>query len=137
MKVVLDTNVLVSGLLSPFGPPGEIVRLVSSGSLQLCFDARILSEYEDVLKRPKFGFSSAQTRVLLNQIEGDGFVVAAEPLSHRLPDVGDEPFLEVAWTGKAEALITGNTKHFPRAACGPVPVVSPADFLELYRKKMK
>jgi putative PIN family toxin of toxin-antitoxin system len=137
VKVVLDTNVLVSGLLSPFGPPGEIVRMVSSGSLQVCFDARILSEYEDVLKRPKFGFPSAQTRVLLNQIEGDGLVVAAEPLAHRLPDPWDEAFLEVAWTGQAEALITGNTKHFPRAACGRVLVLSPADFLSFYRKNMK
>lgn len=44
MKVVLDTNVVVSGLLSPFGPPGEIVRMTADGFLELCYDARILSE---------------------------------------------------------------------------------------------
>ncbi len=49
MIVVVDTNVLVAGLLSPFGPPGEIVRMIVAGSLSLCFDARILSEYSDVL----------------------------------------------------------------------------------------
>lgn len=53
MRIVLDTNVLVAGLLSPFGPCGEIVRMVSSGEPALCFDARILSEVNDVLKRPK------------------------------------------------------------------------------------
>jgi putative PIN family toxin of toxin-antitoxin system len=137
MKVVLDTNVLVSGLLAPFGPPGEMVRMVSSGSLQICFDARILSEYEEVLRRPKFGFSPDETRLLLNQIQGDGFVVAADPLPHRLPDPWDEPFVEVAWAGKAEALITGNIRHFPRSACGGVFVVSPADFLDFYRKNKK
>ena len=42
MNIVLDTNVLVAGLLSPFGPCGEIVRMVSSGALTLAFDARIL-----------------------------------------------------------------------------------------------
>jgi predicted nucleic acid-binding protein len=39
LRIVLDTNVLVSGLLSPFGAPGEIVRMVSSGALVLCVDA--------------------------------------------------------------------------------------------------
>jgi putative PIN family toxin of toxin-antitoxin system len=56
MKIVLDTNVLVAGLLSPFGPCGEIVRMVSSSKVTLCIDALILSEYSEVLHRPKFGF---------------------------------------------------------------------------------
>ena len=47
MNIVLDTNVLVAGLLSPFGPCGQIVRMVSSGELTLSFDARILAEYEE------------------------------------------------------------------------------------------
>lgn len=56
MNIVLDTNVLVAGLLSPFGTCGEIVRMVSSGELRLSFDARIFTEYEEVLNRPKFKF---------------------------------------------------------------------------------
>jgi putative PIN family toxin of toxin-antitoxin system len=56
MNIVLDTNVLVAGLLSPFGPCAEIVRMISSGKLTLSFDARILSEYNQVLRRPKFKF---------------------------------------------------------------------------------
>ena len=48
MKVVLDTNVLVSGLLNPYGPPGRIVQLAAAGELQLCLDARILAEYREV-----------------------------------------------------------------------------------------
>ncbi|MBE0618826.1 MAG: putative toxin-antitoxin system toxin component, PIN family, partial [Proteobacteria bacterium] len=57
MIIVLDTNVLVAGLLSPFGPPGQIARMVSSEDLHLCVDARILSEYAEVLRRPRFGFA--------------------------------------------------------------------------------
>ena len=48
MKIVLDTNVLVSGLLSPYQAPGEIVRMCSSGTLSICYDARILGEYREV-----------------------------------------------------------------------------------------
>ena len=62
MRIVLDTNVLVSGLLSPHRPPGEIVRLVSGGLVSLCLDARIVAEYRDVLARPRFGFDQAALR---------------------------------------------------------------------------
>ena len=62
MKIVLDTNVLVSGLLTPFGPSGKIVRMVSAGRLILQIDARILSEYQEVLHRPKFKFNKDHIR---------------------------------------------------------------------------
>ena len=52
MKIALDTTFLVAGLLSPFGPCAEMVRMPSSGGLTLYFDARILSEYSKVLRRP-------------------------------------------------------------------------------------
>ncbi|MCG6535057.1 MAG: putative toxin-antitoxin system toxin component, PIN family [Syntrophales bacterium LBB04] len=68
MKIVLDTNVLVAGLLSPFGSCGEIIRMVSSGKLRLGLDARILSEYNEVLHRPKFGFEKDNMAALLDYI---------------------------------------------------------------------
>ena len=63
MKIVLDTNVLVSGLLTPFGSSGEIVRMVFSGELLLYIDARILTEYKDVLHRPKFKFNKENIEI--------------------------------------------------------------------------
>jgi uncharacterized protein len=98
VKVVVDTNVLIAGLLSPFGPPGEILRMVASGTLRLCFDARILTEYEEVLARPKFRFNAGQTQALMEHIQAEGFSVAGAPLLLRLPDPSDEPFLESAMT---------------------------------------
>lgn len=56
MLAVLDTNVVVSGLLKPYSSAGYIVRLVAEGALQVAYDARILLEYREVLARPKFGF---------------------------------------------------------------------------------
>ena len=78
MKIVLDTNVLVAGLLSPFGSCGDIVRMVSSGNLTLCIDARVLSEYHEVLERPKLVSTTTRLRpssTILNVIVG----------SYRLP----------------------------------------------------
>lgn len=133
MRLVLDTNVLVSGLLSPFGPPGEIVRMVSSGSIVLCLDARIFDEYEQVLLRPRFGFDPDSVAALLDYIDFRSEVAASEPLSQRLPDPDDEPFLEVAIACSADCLITGNVRHFPPEARGGVTVLTPSDFLEVYR----
>jgi uncharacterized protein len=137
VKVVLDTNVLVAGLLSPFGPPGEIVRMVASGTLSLCFDARILSEYAEVLARPKFQFDHEQIHILLDQIRAEGEPVADHPLHLRLPDESDEPFLEAALAGNAECVITGNLKHFPIARCRDMRILLPKEFLDCYRKETR
>jgi putative PIN family toxin of toxin-antitoxin system len=136
MNVVIDTNVLVAGLLSPFGPCGEIVRMVSSGELSLCFDARIFSEYAEVLRRPKFKFSKEKVAALLDLIEHRGRPVASSPLPHSLPDPDDEPFLEVAIAGQSACLITGNHAHFPPPLCQNVKIHSPSEFLEFYRENM-
>jgi len=137
MKIVLDTNVLVAGLLSPFGSCAKIVRMVSSGELTLYFDARILSEYSEVLRRSKFRFHINKVIALLDNIEHSGHLVASSPLSNPLPDPGDQPFLEVAIAGQAVCLVTGNHAHFPSKLCQGIKVFSTKDFLTFYRKQQK
>ena len=134
MRVVLDTNVVVSGLLSPFGPAAALVRLVAGAALTVCHDARILAEYREVLLRPKFRFDPVLVETFLHVVEIEGEPIAAGPLQARLPDPDDEPFLEVAFAARAEALITGNAKHFPREVAHPVVVLSPRAALERLRK---
>ncbi len=134
MRVVVDTNVMVSGLLAPYGPAGEIVRMVSAGHLSLCYDTRILAEYAEVLVRPKFPFEHYLVADLLAQVRESGIVVAAVPLQLRLPDPDDEMFLQAALAGDAECLITGNLRHFPPAKRQGITVVTPADFLEHHWK---
>jgi len=135
MNIVLDTNVLVAGLLSPFGPCGEIVRMVSSGEITLSFDARILNEYQEVLARPKFKFDKDKTAALLDQIEHRGLTTAPSPLLISLPDIDDEPFLEVAIAAQTICIVTGNQIHFPADLCQGVMVLSPSEFLTYYKKK--
>ncbi|HVG08643.1 MAG TPA: putative toxin-antitoxin system toxin component, PIN family [Thermoanaerobaculia bacterium] len=136
MKIVLDTNVLVSGLLQPFGPSGQIVRLVASGDLILCHDPRILAEYQEVLLRKKFSFDPERVEILLEEIRAGGIPVAARPLAVRLPDSDDEPFLEVALAGGAQCLVTGNARHYPDEARSGAEVLSPRAFIDLYRAQL-
>jgi putative PIN family toxin of toxin-antitoxin system len=135
VKIVLDTHVLVSGLLRPHGPAGDIVRMASSGSLTLSLDARILSEYRRVLARPRFSFNGERVELLLHQIASAGDMVACRPLPASLPDANEDVFLEITMSGEARRLVTENPKRYPpRVRHGLV--VSPQELLELYRKEM-
>jgi putative PIN family toxin of toxin-antitoxin system len=112
LLAVLDTNILVSALLSD-GPPAVIVDWVAVRNIRPCFDGRILGEYWDVLSRPKFGFSPLRIDRLIHDIVSSGFEVEAAISSGVLmPDESDRKFYEVAKTAGA-MLITGNTKHYP------------------------
>lgn len=133
MKIVLDTNVLVAGLLNPYGPPGRIVQMVAAGELRVCYDARIICEYRDVLLRPAFGFRPEHVDALLEQIHTTGEPIAAAPLGVTLPDPDDEPFLEAAIAAGAEYLVTGNARHYPARSTKGVRVLSPAKFLDACR----
>jgi putative PIN family toxin of toxin-antitoxin system len=133
VRIVLDTNVLVSGLLNPHGAPATIVGLVAEGSLVVCYDTRILLEYRDVLHRARFGFDPAAVESLLMQIQADGEPVTARPLRQGLADPSDEVFLEVAVAAGVRWLVTGNLRHFPPTRSGGVTPVSPVAFLQVLR----
>ena len=133
MRVVLDTNVLVSGLISPKGPPAEILKLLESDLLVPCFSDRILAEYHDVLFRPHLGILPAAATLLLEDLEIAGLRVLASPRRVRLPDSTDEPFLDAALESAADFLVTGNLRHFPAPLRQDVAVVSPRESIEVLR----
>lgn len=129
MRVVVDTNVLVSGLLNPRGAPGRILDLVLAGHVSLVVDDRILAEYHDVLRRGRFGFEARDVDALLASIDATALHVHGALLAERLPDEDDEPFLEAAIAGEADALVTGNVRHFPARLAQGVRILSPAAFV--------
>lgn len=135
MKIVLDTNVVVSGLLNSQGNPAQVLTLALAGAVQACHDERILAEYAEVLARPRFKFDPKRVREVLNKIETDGLAVDASGESDLgLPDTDDEPFLAVALAASVDFLVTGNLADYPpdkRRGCA---VVSPAAFMEHWRK---
>ena len=130
MKIVLDTNVLVSALLNPHGPPASILNLVINSKIRLLYDNRILQEYIEVLHREKFGFNTASIDALISFFLSEGDYIAAEPVEIKFKDEDDCVFCEVMTSGEADFLITGNLAHFPKDA----KIVRPADFLKAYGK---
>ncbi|MFL5540675.1 MAG: putative toxin-antitoxin system toxin component, PIN family [Longimicrobiaceae bacterium] len=136
MRIVLDTNVLVSALLNPHGTPGRIIDLVLSGAVVVLFDDRILAEYRDVLARPKLRIAPVESAYLLEFIETEGVLAPAPPLDIALPDPDDLPFVEVAAASFTDALVTGNARHFAAAVeTLSIPIVSPAEFIDLWHMR--
>lgn len=133
MKVVLDTNILVSALLTPEGVSGQVLDLFRKSLLTLLLDERILGEYRTVLARPRFGFETGVVDELLAFLDRFGMHVIANPLGFSIPDPTDVPFLEVALSGGAEVLVTGNKRDYGRPPKG-LKILNPAEFLALYRK---
>jgi len=130
--VVVDTNVLVSGLLTSFHPPARMVDQIVAQSINVAFDDRIIAEYEEVLARPKFQFEPSQAKAIVDHIRLNGVLVSAAPLGVKdLPDLSDLPFGEVAVAAHADALVTGDKGHFDYLEAFGVPVLSPAEFMEL------
>ncbi|MDA3940439.1 MAG: putative toxin-antitoxin system toxin component, PIN family [Spirochaetia bacterium] len=131
MKIVLDTNVLVSGLINANGFPGKIVDLVQNNILQLTVDSRMMEEYLDVLNRDKFKsyFSNYDIEIFLDFIAHTSCHSISSIIISDLPDKGDIPFLEIALTENV-ILITGNTKHFPNELCQGCTILTPKIFCE-------
>ena len=134
--IVLDTNVLVSGLLSAYRPPGRIIDFLLTGSVGIAYDDRVWGEYSEVLARPKFKFDSRRVSAVLQFLKGNGRFIPAPPL-HQLdmtlvPDMDDLPFAEVAVAAKVDALVTGNVRHFGFLEAYPVAVLPPSEFVRIW-----
>ena len=134
MIIVADTNVIVSALIKPFSDSAQILNMVLSGKVRLAYDTRIITEYEEVLKRDKFGFDFDHIDSIMIQIKEEGVLVVSLPVDENLPDKDDLPFIEAALSGNADFIVTGNKKHFPKAQYKNVRVVSPSEFLEKYKR---
>jgi len=126
MKVVIDTNVLVSALYTADNNHRKILDMIGREEIKPCYDYRIIVEYENVLRRPKFGFLERDVNALLGRIKSRGYSVIAKSYPHAVIDENDRAFLEVAITCGAY-LITGNTKHYPNEPF----ILTSAEFLKM------
>ena len=130
--IVLDTNVLVAALLNVHGVPARLWRLILAGHVRLCVDQQILVEYDEVLRRPKFGFRIDDVNSILAFIEDTAVKATPVPLPAASIDPDDQVFMEVALTAQAAYLVTGNLKHFSHVHQHGVRVVPPGKFMEKF-----
>ncbi len=115
---VIDTNVLVSALLSKNEEAAtvQILERVLAGEIIPVYSIEIMKEYREVLNRKKFKFTKELINYLLSSIEHYGVNVYPAPTEEKLPDMKDLPFYEVVMEKRVDNtyLVTGNIKHFPK-----------------------
>jgi putative PIN family toxin of toxin-antitoxin system len=129
MRAVIDTNVLVSAMLTPAGTSAKLVEAICTGKLQPVMSHEIFLEYVQVLNRPRFGFNKSEVASLLEDMTALAlFVQPPFKAAVILPDLDDERFIAAALHSVCH-VITGNAKHFP-ASTG-AKVLSPAEALAL------
>ena len=136
MRAVLDTNVLVSGLLFG-GPPQELVRLAEAGAFEIVASEETLAELEEVVSRSKFTDRLRE----LGRTPGDvarGFrsiatIVVPEPIDGICSDHDDDIFIGAALSAQADVIVSGDTHLLGCSTKSPVPVLRVSEFLAVLR----
>jgi putative PIN family toxin of toxin-antitoxin system len=135
MRIVVDTNVVRSGIFSPTGASREILLLVDEGVLTPVVSVPLLLEYESVLKRAEFlqdvGLSSRDIDDILDRLlSRSSFQIIHFLWRPFLPDARDDCVLECAVNGRADVLLTFNKRDFPNVEKHfGVRICTPGEFL--------
>jgi putative PIN family toxin of toxin-antitoxin system len=129
-RVVVDTNVVVSGTLVDQGLSASILDLAANKKIHMIVSPDILAEYAGVLRRPRFKLSPSHVDKVLSVIRKTSEMVKPTRKLFISRDETDNRFYECAEAGKADFLVTGNRKHFPVHHKG-TRIVSPREFIEL------
>jgi len=132
MKVVLDTNIVVSAALTPEGNSAKIIDLLTSHQdIQLSYSTEILTEYEDVLSRPRLNIKTEMRIRVINLLKNIGILIEPMPSNILFSDENDRIFYDTARAAEA-ILVTGNQKHYPIEPF----IMSPANFLKMTEKAL-
>ena len=115
LRILLDTNVLISAGLKPFGPQADVIDLVAGREIELCVSEALLKEYRDVFSRPKFArIPSTWVANLLAMIESEATKFTPIRQLTMSPHDSDNRFYECADAAEADYIVTGNLKHFTK-----------------------
>ncbi len=137
MRLILDTNVLVSANIQRSYPYFIVDRAFADPNFEICFSVELFTEYIAVLNREKFArFPDFHSRVqtLLSNIQTFGFQFTTTTNVELIKDDPDNRLLELAESCRADYLVTGNTNDFTMSEYKGTKIVSPKEFFEIINK---
>lgn len=130
LRIVLDTNVVVSALLSPRGLPRTVLTIATTRPARLYLSSLILAEYKDVLSRPELRIRAGLRNQFLQLLRNRANFTMPAVRRDVTADPDDNIFIDCADAARADYLVTGNLRHFPRF-WKQTKVVSPREFLDI------
>jgi putative PIN family toxin of toxin-antitoxin system len=135
VRVVLDTNVLISAILFPGGAPEAILRLGLEKRVQLATSPKLLTEFARVLVE-KFGHSDSQAQERLRRMVAISDIVKRrETIREIAQDPEDDRVLEAALAAHAEAIVSGDKHLLQLGTWRGIRILRPADFLTEFESR--
>jgi putative PIN family toxin of toxin-antitoxin system len=135
MRVVLDTNVLVSAVIRPLGSMGRLLQRLRAGDFIFLYSEATIQEIADVLGRPqlrqKYGLQDEDVQTVLALLLLRGEAVTPTERLQICRDPRDDKFLEAAVAGHADALVTGDADLLVLGVIDGIPILTPGAFLGL------
>jgi len=136
VRVVIDTNVLISGVISSSGPPAKIVNALLKGKLIPVMTEATFAELYDVVQRPRIRASFTQAGVdpglFLEELRKLALVVTPQPSPEQIRDEKDRPFLEVMATNPPPRFLITGDKDFEHQRYHGVPVIAASLFVTAF-----
>lgn len=137
MKVTLDTNVVISGLLTPVGPPGKIIDLWADGNIEVVVSPAVITEYMGVFLRPKFARTGTleERQQLLEgfiNLPNTILVLPDREINTITADPSDNRILECARTAETNCLISGDSHLLALGEYERIPIITPSQFIEIF-----
>ena len=139
-RVVIDTNVFVSGTAIANTPPSQVLDLWRNGLIVLVTSPQLMAEVKDVFTRPEImtftGVSVEETETFLQEIKRRSYITKGEyhiePLAN---NPADTAVLQAAVEGQATHIVTGDKKHLlPLKEFQGIPILPPLDYLARFHK---
>jgi uncharacterized protein len=114
LRLVIDTNIVVSAALKPHGLERTVLLLAITKPARLYVSEAVIAEYREVLARPKLKIRKGLRQQVLQLIRSHSQTVTPSRPLQITPDPDDNIFLECADAARADYLVTGNPRHFPK-----------------------
>lgn len=130
LRLVIDTNVVISAAIKPAGLQRMVLLLAITKPARLYISSPILEEYSEVLARPEVKIRKGLRQQLLQLVKNHSYTVASTRRLEVTSDPDDNMFLECADVARADYLVTGNQKHFPRF-WKKTKIITPREFISL------
>lgn len=130
LRLVLDTNIVVSAAIKPDGLQRTVLLLAMAKPVRWYVSEQIMAEYAAVLARPELKIRRGLRQQLLQLIKNRSFVVVASDLPQVTTDPADNMFVECADAARADYLVTGNQRHYPKF-WKRTKIISSREFLDL------
>ncbi|MGA2465237.1 MAG: putative toxin-antitoxin system toxin component, PIN family [Thermodesulfobacteriota bacterium] len=137
LKVVYDTNVIVSAALKEESLPALLLSLGLEGKVRFFVSLALVQEYQKVLERPRFKLGHKEITELMEKINQKAIMVKPTKELDLLKADKSNRILECALKAKVDFIITGNKKHFPFEEFKGSKIVTPREFLSKIGKEIK